>query len=533
MSNPFVLQQKVLKQILKDRPSVEAGMAMALKMVRAAKHGEAWKKCGPVNGEKLTDQWVKWFDALIKKHPPRKKIGLLWFEALHDLNPAMTSVSGYEKLDRTAETFGLEAGRFWPVDRKGDTVKEGLLPLPELDAFFARAGWVVYSQVEEEPSAEAEALQERLRPGFYALSFAAVALLVINGLSRTRFFQSAGAVQAGVMVGWVEGGEEPIGILSAAGWRPLTLDRGSLKVPAICLDPTSVMLRVKDYIEAGGDPNWRDKRSGRTALMEQSGERGNMRALIAAGADVNAVDKDGRNVLHHLDDLGALGPLLESGADLACRAKDGFTAFDRVAAHGGCRGHHLEMMWKAGGRPTRDERGMLRPLRELGVNGPVERDVLRFWKKRKIDFNEADRDGATPLWLNLARHARQCAEWNSMAADLQDDPSSEFYVDKHAIALLAEGADPDARAPEIKARLVPKNATPLMLRCYHHDRLVRALLKHGADPLAKSADGKTALDYARAAAASKSPDAVGAKKVVRLLERAVKAAEKKATRRKS
>lgn len=518
MSNPFVLQQRVLKQILKDRPSVKDGMATALKAVQAAKHGEAWKKSGPVDWAKLEAKWVKWFDALLKKHPPEKRAGLLWFEVPSENNDAMTSVSGYEKLDRTEESFGLQGGRFWPKDKKGGTWPEGLLDLPELDGFFAGAGWG------EDDNAD------KLLPGFYALAFAAATLLVLNELPKTKL---SSVVQIGsgigVVAGWVEGGEEAIGILTNSGWKPLTVDRKALKVNPLLLDPNSSVMSAKHYLAAGGDPNWREGRTGESVLMKQHEEE-NIRLLVEAGADVNAVDKKGRGVLHHLTELSMLGLLLERGADLHHRSQDGYTAFDSVCSHGGCEAEHLEMMWKAGGRPTRDAKGMLRPFRELGGHGPIEAEVLRFWKSKKFDLDERDQEGRTLLWVNLERHAKSCAELISMSPKERVEGSlqGELYQDAYAITVLEEGADPDQRLPESKVRLIPRDATPLMMRCYFDDRLVKALLKHGADPLAKSAEGKTALDYARAVAEDpKRLDGQGAEKIVRILEKAVAAAEKR------
>ena len=67
-----------------------------------------------------------------------------------------------------------------------------------------------------------------------------------------------------------------------------------------------------------------------------------------------------------------------------------------------------------------------------------------------------------------------------------------------------------------------------MVRRYSTDRLVRALLSHGADPHARCAKGKTALEYAREASKTpQRPGHEGAAKVARLLELAMAAPPKR------
>lgn len=97
----------------------------------------------------------------------------------------------------------------------------------------------------------------------------------------------------------------------------------------------------------------------------------------------------------------------------------------------------------------------------------------------------------------------------------------DYQYDTHASILLELGANPNARYAPGHSSLVPANATPLMVQRYDDDKLVKALLKHGADPTLKSAEGKTALDYARRAQKRKDRLAnVGVDAVVKQLERA-------------
>lgn len=207
--DPFTLQRRVCREILKTRPSAERGMAAALKAVAAAPGGKAWAKAEAAAPDwaALEARWVAWFDALLKEAPPPEPTALLWFERPSDLNPALTSVSGYAELDTADEAWGLEAGRHWPVEESGATQAAALLDLPELDAMFAAAGW-----------GGDDGPDETLSPGFYALASAATVLLVLNGLPRTRLLALAGVDRVGVVTGWAEGGEEPVGLLSESGW---------------------------------------------------------------------------------------------------------------------------------------------------------------------------------------------------------------------------------------------------------------------------------------------------------------------------
>lgn len=92
---------------------------------------------------------------------------------------------------------------------------------------------------------------------------------------------------------------------------------------------------VKILLEAGANPNARDR--GETALMEASdyGFEDSVKILIAYHADVNLVDNKGRTALMHAAAgkyVDAIPHLLAAGADLSVRDFEGKTALDVAKA---------------------------------------------------------------------------------------------------------------------------------------------------------------------------------------------------------
>jgi FOG: Ankyrin repeat len=173
---------------------------------------------------------------------------------------------------------------------------------------------------------------------------------------------------------------------------------------------------VKALIKAGADVNAKD-RDGKTALMVSSGgvktEIGDacnpkmMKALIAAGADVKAKDKAGNTALHF-----AAGNSFDDGGE-----------------------------------------------------------VVRVLLKAGADVNAADNSGATPLLVLTSLGYEQ----SILQAQLEI-----------AGELLKAGADVNAKTQEGETAL-------LQAAEGGHVELVKALIQAGADVNAKDRDGQTAL----------------------------------------
>ena len=129
------------------------------------------------------------------------------------------------------------------------------------------------------------------------------------------------------------------------------------------------LAELRRRLAAGADPN--DDIDGHTLLMvvaEESGDYGDtevaiMEALLAAGADVQRVDRTGRTALHGAAGIGneaAVVRLLEAGCDPNQQAFDGSTPL-----HDAARGvwvRTIELLLAAGSRVDLDDETGATPL---------------------------------------------------------------------------------------------------------------------------------------------------------------------------
>lgn len=516
----FQLQRSMLREVVTKRPPVAAGMAALLRRASQARGASAWRRCLNIDWRRAERRWIAWFDRLLTRVPPPSDTELLWFESASDLNPASTSVSAYRTLRTKREDYGLDAARTWPESDVGETLDEGLLDLPELEEAWRRVGW------RDNPA-------DALRPGVYATASCLAALLVINGLPRTRVFNHLKDERGvSVVLGWVEGGVDAVGQLTSNGWGPVRRVKGS-PPDAEVLDISSYRFDVERYIASGSDVNIFEPETGQSLLAKCWAYPPRViRVLLDAGADPSVRNRDGSSVLHRFgaSDLVTLRRLIAAGADPKAVNREGWSVLDRVANDGRCTLKHLEFYWKRGARPRRMLKTIDSPMHAVAWRSAgdaiTRREIgriLRFWIRRGFSINHRRRDGLAPLWLSLTNHLTEQAE------HLKLERSRGYSVgewdlghDRTAEVLLAHGADPNSRYSGPPRADIPKGATPLMTRRYDDDRLVRALLRHGADPHLTCAAGRTALDYARRAARSPTRiDRAGAEEVVAVLERAM------------
>lgn len=520
----FSLQRRLFKQLIKTKPSLSAGMALTLKEITKTKAGASFKKLPTINWDAGLTRWVAWMDRLLKKHPIPKNTELLWFEVPSELNEAFTSISAFAKLGPKSDSYGFNQPRHWPINKDGWTLPAGLETLPDLERAIRASGFR-----KAKPDA-----REALLPPIYAISYAYVTLAVLNGLPRTKLLSSPiSSAGAAVFVGWAEGDYDPIGLLTKSGWKKIPSVKGASAPMPEELDPDSFMFDVRKYIAAGRDLERKDPRTGSTLLLRLAGfyDFTQMRHLVEAGANVRAKDRAGRGILHYAGDLPikTLQFLISHGADPRLVAHDGATVIDHNQHSGTWTLAHDKFYFSLGARPGKNSKGET-PLHALGAGPLFERgtaaDVhrrIKFWLSKRLDIDAPRKDGATPLWLALHAHADERLEQLKTAQKLDTSAGRDDYGhDRVAIMLLEHGADPNLPYRGPKHKLIPAGSTPLMLQRYDDDSLVRALLKHGADPLALCSKGKTALDYA--AQAAKDPkriDRKGAKAVVKLLERAM------------
>ena len=199
----------------------------------------------------------------------------------------------------------------------------------------------------------------------------------------------------------------------------------------------------REPLTVTGDPNVRDPRTGRTPLHIAAVANAPrlIAALVEAGADIEARDRDGLTALHaasFTNSLAAIAALLEAGAELEARNYDGKTPL-QVANQG-------------------DSAEAMVALLEAGADFDV-RDVL----------------GRTPLHLAALGAGHTSA----------NDP---LGLMAGLVALLHAGADPNA--------LDMFGDTPLHAAATAiNPAVVEALAHAGADPNARNPDGWTPLRH--------------------------------------
>jgi hypothetical protein len=551
----FTLQRSVFRHIAKTRPSFDQGIKYVLGRISEAPHGSLWTPCvakAPKLLAGMLDSWVAWMDRLDKTMPLPENTEVLWFEVPSELNPALTSVSAYDTLGPASEAYGMDEPRTWPENEDGTTHESGLWSMPQLDQLLALAGW-------GSPNSD---VQRRLRPGVYALHYAATALLVLNGLPRTLLAKRLSKQPKGLSatVGWASGDCDALGTLTGRSWQKLRRATPIHASPTpYQLDIESLGFDARKFLAAGGDPNACSKAGDPVMIAAMDLDVATIRALKAAGADFRATGKNGWSVLfrHWTSDLRILRELLASGADPNAKANNGMPVLYQFSSrdwavvkmlidHGAnpnaryqgtfldsCIGyasipiHGLEALWRMGVRFS----GSFEPVCRVVSRGFIlfpsrkaVRDRIRFCIRHGHSLQSPP--ARPPLWTCLLHHADEIVEMQRKLKGILAEfgrivGTWDYQYDTHASILLELGANPNARHAPGHSSLVPANATPLMVQRYDDDKLVKALLKHGADPTLKSAEGKSALDYARRAQKRKDRLAnVGVDAVVKQLERA-------------
>jgi cytohesin len=213
--------------------------------------------------------------------------------------------------------------------------------------------------------------------------------------------------------------------------------------------------------------------------------------LLAAGADPNVKDLDGHTPLHYAAeqcraDIAEL--LLKHGADPNARDDHGKTPLHRAVAVGCVE--VAELLLSRGADPNVRDKDGYTPLLNLAGGLRESVDLAAVLLARGANPNVVDYHGRTPLfhaaerfhkdlfYLLLGRGARATLREAALIGDV--------YL---AEELLKQGADPYERDAD--------GRTPLhyaLERC--HVEVAELLLRHGADPNARDKDGHTPLYYA-------------------------------------
>jgi ankyrin repeat protein len=226
------------------------------------------------------------------------------------------------------------------------------------------------------------------------------------------------------------------------------------------------------------------------------GDRAAVRAALARKADVNAPQVDGSTALHwaaERDDVEMVDVLLEAGARVAARTREGVTPLQLAAINGSVA--MLSRLIRAGADPNA-------PLTPAGDTALMlaartgKSDAIRALLESGANVNVVEKwGGTTPLmWAVSEGHVEAARALIAAGADVN---ARSYYV------AAANGRGFEGRTP-VATRAEPKVEefasgwlTPLMFAAREgHLELARILVAAGADVNAVAGDGKTALAVA-------------------------------------
>jgi len=280
-----------------------------------------------------------------------------------------------------------------------------------------------------------------------------------------------------------------------AGTSPLMLavKRGNLDV-------------VKYLVDRGANVNAVDN-EGRNVLFylykHYAPDKRLLQYLITLGVDVNHLDKSGRNVLFYATKHISL--LLKTGADATIVADDGttvlmnrrllFSDFKRLIRHGADPSEYAEKLlrwWLADNHNREDD----------------EKEIILYLiKKYSLDPNTRNEVGRTPLFYcltspNLVKsleHVKQLiklgASWEVMD-EAGNIPLIYYWI------VTDIGYLPDLLLNKLPAQHYRRQNNEGKTALHYAVRsslffAFKDLLNHGADWRIKDNSGRTALDYAR------------------------------------
>jgi ankyrin repeat protein len=236
---------------------------------------------------------------------------------------------------------------------------------------------------------------------------------------------------------------------------------------------------VECLLEAGVDVNIRSEKQKLTPLISAAccGSLEGVKALIKAGADINAQSSTGNTALMLAIDRGKIDvaiTLIQSGADLEIKGQKGWTALHN-AASGGDKGYKevAEALLKAGASVDALSETMLTPLHEAAGKSLVE--IVRLLVDHGANVKARDKFNNTPLRM-CASNAQSFATLESFKQTVQ--------------ILLDAGAD-------INAGTTINTTSLHSVVKWGNVEAVRFMLERGADPNIRTTKGELPIDFAK------------------------------------
>jgi ankyrin repeat protein/mono/diheme cytochrome c family protein len=228
---------------------------------------------------------------------------------------------------------------------------------------------------------------------------------------------------------------------------------------------------VKELLARGADPNAKND-SGVAALIQGTDSLETTQLLVEAGADVNARTEAGDSALivaaRRAGAARVVGYLLDKGANIKASTKDGATAVHRAAECGDVE--VLKLLVERGADVNAERKGGRAPLASAVVFG--HEAAVRYLLSK----------GAKPN-LGDVGFSRAVFKGNVEIVKALLEAGAEVKNSGNAIFPGFGGSEPI-----------------LVFACFSYNadpQIVKMLLDRGADPAAKSQQGRTPLELAR------------------------------------
>ncbi|MBN1610315.1 MAG: ankyrin repeat domain-containing protein [Polyangiaceae bacterium] len=226
------------------------------------------------------------------------------------------------------------------------------------------------------------------------------------------------------------------------------------------------------------------------------------RELCRRAAAIDQPDRRGNAPLHYAALRGQSAMvqlLLHARADVRLRNREGYSPLDLSVLEGHSR---VVTLLLDAGSPVEGQRARgLSPLHLAAFAGHERIVALLLLRGADPHHRDEGRGGHTPLhyaaqeghWRVVERLLESGARVNSTSGGFT--PLALAVGSERAAAvrtLLVHGADPNIRCPQ------DDHDTPLHMACVWNDsdRVIRSLLRCGANPRLRSRDGKTPAETA-------------------------------------